>query len=198
MSGYQFKGISLYDLRGNRKYLNGEERKRFYAAIQSLNVEDYLFAALLLWTGARFSEIYNLQKIQIDIHEEKVVIETLKRRQSGIYRCVPIPLSLVRSLKSKIEQLEPQQHLFTASKRTYARRIKRIMCEASINGTQACPKGLRHSYAINAISNGVPLTLIKKWMGHASIQTTEIYLDIVGIEERVFAKRMWNGESKMI
>ena len=191
MSGYRFRGISLYDLRGNRKYLNTEERKRFFSAIQDLCVGDYLFCALLFWTGARFSEVYNLRKVQIDISEEKVVIETLKRRQKGIYRCVPIPTSLVKILNQQIKQLEHDQFLFNASKRTYARRVKNVMNQSSIIGTQACPKGLRHSYAINAISNGVPLTLVKKWMGHASIQTTEIYLDIVGIEEREFAEKMW-------
>ena len=62
---------------------------------------------------------------------------------------------------------------------------------AGVIGPQASAKGLRHSYAINAISKGVPLPLIKRWMGHSSIQTTEIYLEIVGTEERKFAERMW-------
>ncbi len=39
---------------------------------------------------------------------------------------------------------------------------------------------------------GVPITLVKRWMGHARLQTTEIYLDVIGPEERNLARKMWS------
>ncbi len=68
-----------------------------------------------------------------------------------------------------------------------------MMSDAGISGTKACSRGLRHSFAVNSVIHNVPLTLIQKWMGHASITTTAIYLNVLGAEERNFAKRTWQS-----
>ena len=39
--------------------------------------------------------------------------------------------------------------------------------------------------------DGVPLNLVQRWLGHASMATTAIYLDALGEEEREIAARMW-------
>jgi integrase len=54
------------------------------------------------------------------------------------------------------------------------------------------PKGLRHGLAVACISANIPLSTIKKWLGHARLDTTGIYLDVLGEEERELAKRLWN------
>jgi hypothetical protein len=33
--------------------------------------------------------------------------------------------------------------------------------------------------------------MLRKWMGHASIETTAIYANAVGEEEQSIAERMW-------
>ena len=38
---------------------------------------------------------------------------------------------------------------------------------------------LRHSAARHWLAEGVPINHVSKWLGHASIQTTLIYLDIL-------------------
>ena len=65
------------------------------------------------------------------------------------------------------------------------------MQAASIEGAMAMPKGLRHAYGIRAAVQKVPPNLIQRWLGHAKPDTTALYLDAVGNEEREFAKRMW-------
>jgi len=66
------------------------------------------------------------------------------------------------------------------------------MREAGIGpGLFASPKGLRHAFGLNAVRSGVPLTLTQRWLGHASIATTAIYLNVMGAEEREIASRMW-------
>ena|SRR5271167_1471562 len=59
------------------------------------------------------------------------------------------------------------------------------------DGPHKCPKGLRHGYGIKAVMDGVPLNMLKKWMGHAKLETTEIYTNAVGDQERDIAARMW-------
>lgn len=55
----------------------------------------------------------------------------------------------------------------------------------------ACPKGLRHGIAIACIEESIPQTTVQKWLGHARLETTAIYLDARGEEERELAKRLW-------
>jgi len=50
---------------------------------------------------------------------------------------------------------------------------------------------LRHGYAIHALSKGVPLNMVSKWMGRAKMETTAIYCNAVGEEQQSIAARMW-------
>jgi site-specific recombinase XerD len=57
---------------------------------------------------------------------------------------------------------------------------------------------LRHGFGIYALHSGVPINLVQRWLGHASMTTTAIYLQAIGAEEREIAARMWHqdgGES---
>ena len=38
---------------------------------------------------------------------------------------------------------------------------------------------LRHSYARHLLMNGIPINFLSRWLGHSSIQTTLIYLELV-------------------
>jgi site-specific recombinase XerD len=42
----------------------------------------------------------------------------------------------------------------------------------------AAPKGLRHSFGVNAFQSNVPPHLVQRWLGHASLRTTAIYADV--------------------
>ena len=65
------------------------------------------------------------------------------------------------------------------------------MQAAGLDGVQACPKGLRHGFGVAAVSAGIPLNMVQKWLGHAQLSTTAIYADAVGAEEQSIAARMW-------
>jgi len=58
-------------------------------------------------------------------------------------------------------------------------------------GPRLSPKGLRHSHGVHAITNGVPLNMLQRWLGHAMMETTAIYADAVGEEQQAIAARMW-------
>ncbi len=71
------------------------------------------------------------------------------------------------------------------------RRVKIIMEAAGISGPQATAKGLRHGFGIANAQSNIPLGTTRRWMGHESLETTSIYQDATGAEERAFAKRLW-------
>jgi len=138
---------------------------------------------------------YSSLDSSIDIDQKTLTVESLKKRKRGIYRQIPISNELVTELNEALglnrrsEQAEP---LWTWSRRTASRRIKSVMSSSKIVGIQACPKGLRHSFAVHGVLKGIPLILLKRWMGHAYLQTTEIYLNIIGQEERAIAAKLWS------
>ena len=64
-------------------------------------------------------------------------------------------------------------------------------CFLKFPARKPMPKGLRHAFGVGTVQAGVPLNLLKKWLGHARLSTTEIYADAVGAEEQAIAGRFW-------
>ena len=124
----------------------------------------------------------------MDAERLTLTIKTLKRRRC-IFRTVPVPQATVDVPRT----LPPRQdgRFWSVHRATAWRMVKVTMVRAGIAGPMACPKGLRHGFGICAAGHNVPTNLIQRWMGHARLTTTAIYLDAVGLEERQFASRMW-------
>lgn len=51
-------------------------------------------------------------------------------------------------------------------------------------GPRRTPKSLRHGSGVHAISWGVPLNMLSRWMGHATFETTAIHANALGAEEQ--------------
>ena len=81
--------------------------------------------------------------------------------------------------------------LWDFSRTSAWRYVAAVLKEAGIDGPQASPKGLRHGFGVQAVSSGVPLNMVQKWLGHAQLTTTAIYADAVGAEEQSIMARMW-------
>ena len=194
----------LLDDQGNRLYLTAEERAAFLAAARQTRRTVRTLCETLHYTGCRISEALALEPRRIDFSGRTVTFETLKKRRRGVFRAVPIPddyldtLDMVhglRELQEKSRGSECQILLWTWSRSHAWRLVKAVMTEAGIDIRQphATPKGLRHAYGIAAINAQVPLNMLRKWMGHASIETTAIYANAVGEEQHSIAARMWQG-----
>jgi integrase len=139
---------ALFDLKGNRKYLNGPERKAYFQAVK--DEPDRLrraFCLTLFYTGCRISEALNLTAERIDLTGKALVFETLKRRKRGYFRSVPIPDSLTELFRQLQSGLEPPAGIWTFSRTTAYRLVKNRMARAGIVGGMACPKGLRHGHS---------------------------------------------------
>lgn len=186
--------MTLHNRNGKRKYLNQAERLRFLETTKNKSIDIKLFSQLLFFTGARIAEVHNLNIHSIDFSNKTVILETLKRRKKGMFREIPLPLFLLNVLETYIEELygkfSNNEPLFLFSLRTASRHIKRIMTEAKIFGVKSSSRGLRHGFAVHAVSHA-PLTMVSKWLGHSSLETTAIYLDVIGEEEREIAKKLW-------
>lgn len=189
---------SLYDRRGHRKYLTQSERSAFLRVVAHRPAKVRTFCRLLAYTGARISEILALTPSQIDVSARVVVIESLKKRRRGIYRALPIPLKLLTELErvhgisdAQADPARASVRLWPWCRTTAWQHVKRAMGDASIAGRQAMPKGLRHGFGVSVLQSGVPINLLKRWLGHSRLSATEIYADAVGAEEQAIADRFW-------
>lgn len=145
---------NLHDQHGHRRYLTSAERDAFLATNDAEVREVRTFCATLAYTGCRISEALALTADRIDLKDGTIVIESAKKRQTGIYRPIPVPLALldmlnlvhdVRAAHKRRDRGETVR-LWNWSRTKLVRRV--------IAGPHATPKGLRHGFGIKAISCG--------------------------------------------
>jgi integrase/recombinase XerD len=184
--------MDLYDKHGHRKYLTATEWSAFLRAAEMASPAVNTFCRTLAYTGCRISEALALTIDRVDISDGLLVLESLKKRQRGIYRAVPVPPAFLELL-ARVHTLprSGRERLWNWSRATAWRRVCEVMDAASITGLHATPKGLRHGFGIRCVSTGVPLNMAQKWLGHADISITAIYCNATGPEERALARRMW-------
>lgn len=191
--------MQLYDSQGQRLYLTESERTAFLEAAAKASREVRTFALVMAYTGCRISEALALTPRRIDFQQKSVRFETLKKRKAGVYRDVPVPdsvldtLDMVHGLQERLRGKQGiQEPIWDWSRATAWRRMSEVMEAAQIpDGPHRCPKGLRHGFGVLAISKGIPLNMVSKWMGHASLEVTAIYANALGEEQRAIAARMW-------
>ena len=191
---------SLYTPDGQRKYLNASERLRFLAAAAIMQATTRTFCLTLAYTGCRISEALALSVTSVQ--SAPVVplprpagvlsIQTLKQPVQGRVREIPIPPELLADIAAVHDLSQAADTRLWWWGRTWAwMRVKAVMDQAGITGVQACPKGLRHGFAVHALHTGIPLTQVQRWLGHAQLRTTAIYTSVLGPDEIAMAARMW-------
>ncbi|MCW2412722.1 MULTISPECIES: tyrosine-type recombinase/integrase [unclassified Sphingobium] len=181
---------SVYDMYGSKKYLNRNEIITFLSLAKRKSFQIYAFCRLLCETGCRISEGLAVSHNRLDLSGPTVIFESLKKRRRGIFRRVPISDELSKIL-IKIPVKVLGDKIWPWARNTAWRYVSGLLHEAGIVGRHACPKGLRHGFAVSALGAGAPLNLVQIWLGHANISTTSIYAVALGPEEREIAERVW-------
>ena len=155
------------------------------------------FAEFLVFTGCRISEALSVRVEHFDFEDNRVAVETLKQRRRGVWRRVPLSKPFIlrlgreHAIQQQQRRCEGDTYLWPYCRTTAYSKIKQVMFWADLEGASANPKGLRHTFGIHAILSNVPITSVQQWMGHARLETTQIYLNIDGNEEYEIASRMW-------
>ena len=200
--------MRIFSGSGERLYLTESERHRFLASAVEESRENRVFCSVLHYTGCRPSEALELTAEKISLTEKVIVFRSLKKRkhdrQGNIklpqYRSVPVPdkliddLDLVFDLRRIAKTGKAQEQLlWSMSRATAWRMVKKVMDRAGIKGKQATSKGLRHGFGIAMLSGekALPITILRDLMGHSDSKITEIYLQAVGAEKRNMVMNAW-------
>ena len=192
------QGMQLHTIDGARKYLTAGERDRFLREADLADRQVRTLCMTLTYAGCRLSEALALTVDRVDLAAGTLVFESLKKRRSGIYRAVPVPPALLETLDMVhgVRELQTRGKaqgvlIWPWSRMTGWRAVHAVMDAARLGGPHASPKGLRHGFGVAAVTAGIPLNLVQKWLGHAQLTTTAIYANAVGAEEQDIARRMW-------
>ncbi|MDT8873480.1 tyrosine-type recombinase/integrase [Komagataeibacter rhaeticus] len=140
--------MQLFDRDGSRKYLTVAERARFLRAAEQAPREARTLCMTLAWSGCRLSEAIALTADRVDLAGGVLVFATLKKRQDGIYRAVPVPPSLLEALDLVHGIREAQRRrgrgsaarLWPWSRMTGWRAVHAVMDAAGLSGPAASPR----------------------------------------------------------
>ena len=184
---------------GQRKYLTQDEQERFLAAASQLDsAEVRTFCMTLAYTGCRISEALALTVEHIDLSAKAVRFRTLKQRGRVVYRSVPVPddyldaMKLVHTIQKRQRQKTGKRALLWPISRVMGwKHVKAVMELADIHGQHATPKGLRHGFGVRMAQKTRNPRLVQKLLGHKYLETTAIYMDLVGEEERGEVMAAW-------
>jgi site-specific recombinase XerD len=145
---------------------------------------DIAIMELLYSTGIRVSELASLdvRMINYDKKEIRVIGKRNKERIVILGESTKTILNdYLTNFRSKYIKKATQKALFINLKgeRLTVRSIQRIFQKLSIStGKEITPHTLRHSFATVLLNNGADLRSLQELLGHASLQTTQLYTHV--------------------
>jgi integrase/recombinase XerD len=168
---------------------------------------DRTLLLLAVQTGLRVSELIGLRCQDVLLGTGAHVRCTGKGRKT---RCIPLRKETVISLRHWLRHssAQPTDPLFPSARGRplspdgvqylLARHVRRaaIGCP-SLNSKRVTPHVLRHSTAMDLLQHGVDRSVIALWLGHESIESTQVYLhaDLQLKEEALAKTRPFTGRS---
>lgn len=150
---------------------------------------DRAILELLYATGCRVSEVSNLLLANVHLHEGYCQVEGKGSKQ----RIVPIGGRAITAITEYLQNVRPRLVgsrdpqsvpwlVLSRSGRRLRREaiwelVKRYALRVDID-PEISPHTLRHSFATHLLGGGADLRQIQEMLGHASIQTTQIYTQV--------------------
>ena len=156
------------------------------AASNSENPVASIVVTLMLDTGLRVSEVCNLNVSDVDLQDRSARVLGGKGDKDRLVLFTQRTLDRIQEwLPVREARLRNEDHallLNSAGRRLQPRGVQRLM--DSLANDSGLPKGkltphvLRHNFATGLLERGADLVSIQKLLGHSTIATTRVYLEI--------------------
>ena len=160
---------------------------------------DHAFLLVAVQTGLRLSEMTGLKRKDLVVGSGAHLRLIGKGRKE---RCTPLAKSTTAVLKAWLR--EPQRGdgdvLFPSAKgdRLSVHGVQYLLTKHRMKASKVCTSlkekrvtvhRLRHTMAMDLLQAGVDRSVIALWLGHESVETTQIYLEAtLAMKERALAK----------
>lgn len=157
------------------------------ALLSRLNSKYQLIVLLMVDAGLRVMEVVRLQVKHFNAPEKVVGVVNAK----GLSRTIPLTYRVLEALGAywlTLKDKSADAFLFPSSGQSLQQHLSRKMVYRRIikhSDGQIQPNMLRHYFAARVVNNGNDLQTAQQLLGHASQQSTEVYLQVS--EEKVQA-----------
>jgi len=161
---------------------------------------DRALLAVLLGAGLRAAEVVGLDVSDLHDDPDGGMVIAVRRGKGRRDRQVPVQPEVARLLLAYLadrgRRLGDQGPLFRAhdhgarvrdrarlSTRAIGYLVRRALEKAGLAAKALSPHAFRHTYAIRALRAGGNVIAVQKLLGHASVATTQRYLDHLALGE---------------
>ncbi len=159
--------------------LTKEEVKKLIDAAETKKSK--LIVSLLYSSGLRVSELVNLKPEDINFEDK---IGKVRKGKGSKDRIFILSEKIANEIKEYLKKRN-NAYVFSESKPLTTRNIQKIVKnlskKAGIN-RKVSPHTLRHSFATHLLENGTDIRKIQVLLGHANLNTTQIYSHVSSAE----------------
>jgi len=169
-----------------KEYLQAEDVRKLLSTPYPANVRDRLVLRFLASTGCRVTEMLRVRWRDVNLtrKEESVRIITLKQKQHVAREVLIDDEELVVLLRTYREEVEDEDQLiFQITRQAVTAMVKRYALLAQV-GKNSYAHILRHTYIVQRLKEGVDLRTIQRQVGHARLETTAVYLNLINTDLR--------------
>lgn len=221
------KSKSIKQKKSKKEKMDFLTREELEIFMKSINIKSksgykhYVLIALLYEAGLRVSELINLKVSNLFFLNESPYIKVLGKgnKERIVYLNSDI-VSIVNEYMDKFKTSNGSLFLNHSDEKYTRFGINKIVSKYYELSKKECltlvnknitPHSFRHSKAVHLLMNNTALPIIQRFLGHNSIQTTEIYLDITNdeVSKSILSvsssidiadntKASWEGDEKLI
>ncbi len=146
------------------------------------NVRDYAILQVFLQTGLRVSELVALRIDDVDLVNRIVSVRSGKGMAA---RSIELERKVTQAIKNYLhtrpraisEQLFLNYTQEPISERGMRKMVAKYLKLAGIKKKASC-HSLRHTFATAKAQQGVSAYRLRDWLGHSSLETTQIYIHL--------------------
>lgn len=156
--------------------VNAQDVRNFFGAIK--DTRDRAMCTLMLRSGLRIGEVAELRLSDLYLQESPscMIIRGKGSKERTVYLSVEaerdLSLWLEQRPKSRCDSAFPSYQQKKISTTSISVRVKKISRQSGVSLTA---HRLRHTFADQLLSAGMPITSIQKLMGHKFVETTQNY-----------------------
>jgi len=180
--------------------LRDDEPERLLAA--TTTARDRVLLMTGLYLGLRVSEICKLQIEDVDLRRRVAFVREGKGMKD---RAIPIPKPFAPILRGWIGGRQtgyvfPSPRGGRLTNRAVQKLVKRMAAKAGLREAgkprKYHPHKLRHAYATRLLQTGADIKEVQDLLGHASLQTTMVYVHSTPERLASAVDRLFEGPSK--
>lgn len=181
---YIYTVVKFKEKKNSYEMIPDKELKRIINYVSELPEEvgnNLMYKAIifiLINTGIRLTELYNLEKRNVKLHELEIL---LTKTKSGVDRVVyfrPVIKDVIKKLIDDKTNHKYLLHNKTKNRPIDYSDIKYLFSKIKkdLNITKLHPHMFRHTYATKLLQNGVDIKTVMDFMGHNNLSTTQRYM----------------------